>query len=346
MSKSKAKLPPLGLLLASYALIVSITGTALVLLHGPAEPLILFIGPVIFVALFYPRRAFLPMILLLAEISAWVIRDTSEDFLASFGAVAVFLLAMAISAEVIHRLMLTRAQAQEETNQLLQALVGASPLAILTLDVEDKVKMWSKAAECVFGWSEQEVLGRPNPIIPESKREEFRDMQERLRQGETFANVETRRLRKDGSLIDVSISTAPLRDSKGEFVGSMAVIADIAERKRTEEMMHFQAYHDPLTGLPNRLLFNDCLTMALSRVRRTHQRLAVMFLDLDHFKNVNDMLGHSAGDQLLQAVGHRLAGCVREADTIARLGGDEFTVLLEIGSVEDAAKLAQRILEG
>lgn len=121
---------------------------------------------------------------------------------------------------------------------------------------------------------------------------------------------------------------------------------ELAERKQAEEKLVHMATHDALTGLPDRALFNDRLTQELAHAQRSQQKLAVMLLDLDHFKNVNDTLGHSGGDKLLQSVGRRLASLLRKSDTVARMGGDEFLLLLpEITQAEDATKLAHKILE-
>jgi diguanylate cyclase (GGDEF)-like protein len=121
---------------------------------------------------------------------------------------------------------------------------------------------------------------------------------------------------------------------------------ELEERKRAEAIVRQMAYHDDLTGLPNRALFNDRLGVALARARRSKQKLAVMLLDLDHFKDVNDTLGHAVGDQLLQAVGQRLSGLLRESDTVCRMGGDEFLLLLpDMQKSEYAGKAAERILE-
>ena len=120
----------------------------------------------------------------------------------------------------------------------------------------------------------------------------------------------------------------------------------MSERRRAEEQIEYQAYHDALTGLPNRLLFRDRLTVALAHARRHETALAVMFLDLDRFKNVNDTLGHTLGDELLRVVAERLRCVLREGDTIARMGGDEFTILLsDLKAAEDAAKIAQKLLD-
>ena len=127
--------------------------------------------------------------------------------------------------------------------------------------------------------------------------------------------------------------------------GMVCVVRDITERTYAEEQIKHLAYHDALTGLPNRLLFKDRLTVALSHAQRDRTRLAVLFLDLDRFKVINDSLGHNIGDQLLQAVAARVQSCVRESDTVARLGGDEFTLLLPLNRSDDAAPVAQKILE-
>lgn len=130
------------------------------------------------------------------------------------------------------------------------------------------------------------------------------------------------------------------------LVAMAASIGGTLKRQQAEATIRYQAFHDLLTGLPNRMLFNDRLPLALANAHRTKALLAVMFLDLDRFKTINDTLGHAIGDQLLQAVASRLAACLREGDTIARWGGDEFTLLLpQIGGAEDAAKAAQRLSE-
>src|SRR6185436_8745474 len=126
----------------------------------------------------------------------------------------------------------------------------------------------------------------------------------------------------------------------------VAVSRDISERRRAEEQIEYQAYHDALTGLPNRLLFRDRVTVALAHAKRQHTPVAVMFLDLDRFKDVNDTLGHSLGDELLRAIAARLRSVLREGDTIARMGGDEFTILLaDLKQAGDAVTIAQKLLD-
>ena len=148
-------------------------------------------------------------------------------------------------------------------------------------------------------------------------------------------------LRHDGLTFPQEISLTATSDG-----GMVSIVRDITERTYAEEQIKHLAYHDALTGLPNRLLFKDRLTVAISHAQRDRAKLAVLFLDLDRFKVINDSLGHNIGDQLLQAVSARVQSCVRESDTVARLGGDEFTVLLpHLPHAEDAALVAQKIID-
>ncbi|MBD2185024.1 PAS domain S-box protein [Aerosakkonema funiforme] len=152
--------------------------------------------------------------------------------------------------------------------------------------------------------------------------------------------------RKDGSVIWISENAYALYDGEGRLVGYEGTVVDITERKRAEATIQYQAYHDLLTNLPNRNLFNDRLDLSLANSHRNHNKLAVMFLDLDCFKTINDTLGHAVGDRLLQLVAERLTSCLREGDTVARWGGDEFTILLpQIHSLQEVGKVAQRLVD-
>ena len=407
-------------------------------------------------------------------------------------------------------------QALQEATDRVEALIAASPLAIIEFDVNLEVDRWNPAAERMFGWTKYEVLGRPTPLVPPELRAEAEAHRVRIFNGETFANVETVRRRKDGTVVNVSVSAAAIYNSEGEAAGMVAMFADISERKRSELrqdiqksvtvllaeassveeviprviqtlceglgwvagarrivakddglMRHtedwglaepgiqlflrqsagrvdttgenagllrrvwaggkpvwladigqeptfvrgaaavaaglhcafafpilvsgefygvielfgtevrqrddevvkiatdissqigqfiarkeaeshltFFANHDTLTGLPNRAMFNQRLTQALARAQRLTTMAAVLFVDLDRFKVINDTLGHDAGDQLLKQLAERLRECLREGDTIGRQGGDEFVVLIEdVADPTQVASVGQKILD-
>jgi diguanylate cyclase (GGDEF)-like protein len=166
--------------------------------------------------------------------------------------------------------------------------------------------------------------------------------QEMLSKGTiTFESVN---VRKDGSSIPVEVRATAIESGGNRFF--IAIVRDITERKKTEEYIKQLAYHDTLTGLPNRTLFNDRFDHALAHASRYQHKLALLVMDLDHFKEVNDSLGHAAGDNLLKEIANRLATIMRKIDTVSRMGGDEFLLLLaEITGEEDASAVAQKVLE-
>ena len=160
-----------------------------------------------------------------------------------------------------------------------------------------------------------------------------------LHDAQTLNSVEVELRKKDGQ----SIWALKNLTLVGDRVHTTVV--DISDRKRAEEQIEFHAYHDVLTNLPNRKLFTDRLTQSISRARRSGKSLAVMFVDLDHFKSINDTLGHEVGDELLLEMAQRLSANVREYDTVARLGGDEFTIILsELRQPEDAVNVAEKVI--
>ena len=171
-------------------------------------------------------------------------------------------------------------------------------------------------------------------------------MQRAARTGEDVVDMEMDLVRDGQPVATILGYAGPLLDDDGTPRGAIGVCLDITERKRVEEQVRSLAYRDSLTGLPNRLLFNDRLSMAVASAHRHRRGVAVLFLDLDRFKVINDSLGHSVGDRLLQEVAERLRGCVREGDSVARLGGDEFTVLLQdVSTPADAARIAEKVLD-
>ena len=201
----------------------------------------------------------------------------------------------------------------------------------------------SDAIRNLLGYEPAEVIGTPlRALIHPEDRPALRNIVPDAT-GHTFS---FRAKRKDGSFVWFESTSRALFDEKGAMTEVISVSRDISERRQAEEQIEYQAYHDALTGLPNRLLFRDRLTIALAHAKRQLTPLAVMFLDLDRFKLVNDTLGHSLGDEMLRDIAARLQRALREGDTIARMGGDEFTILLtDLRDSSDAAKIAEKLLE-
>lgn len=172
-----------------------------------------------------------------------------------------------------------------------------------------------------------------------------RPVEHALRSGHRVEDVEVALVRPDGREQVLSVNAAPLTSGPEDAGGAVISIRDVTERNRHEQELRHRALHDTLTGLPNRALFHDRLEHVLASVPRTGETVAVLFLDIDRFKVINDSLGHEAGDRLLEQIGERLAASVRDSDTVARIGGDEFTILLEgIPDESVVEKRAERIL--
>jgi Amt family ammonium transporter len=199
----------------------------------------------------------------------------------------------------------------------------------------------------IFGYTSEEVIGHNlrEFLVPQTFQHEIERVRKAVDQFGS-ASLETLRMKKDGGLLDVALEARPLVVN-GEPNGYVFAFRDISDRKRTEAKLQHDALHDALTGLPNRALFLDRLNQAFTqRLRRSGQNCGVLFMDLDRFKEINDTLGHAAGDALLIAVAERLRGALRPQDTAARLGGDEFAILVEnILSVSGMEIVATRVLE-
>jgi diguanylate cyclase (GGDEF)-like protein/PAS domain S-box-containing protein len=218
--------------------------------------------------------------------------------------------------------------------------------SVLITDSQGVIEYVNAAFERTTGYSRAEALGRRSNLVKSGLMPEdfYRRLWQTIRRGEVFRDVFINR-RKDGTLYYEEKTITPLRDPSGTITHFVSTGKDISERIHYEERLHHLANHDPLTGLANRALLLDRLRQAITRARWHQRLLAVLFLDLDRFKNINDALGHDVGDRLLQALAKRLTDCVREGDTVARLGGDEIAILLEdIASSEDVAAVAHKIL--
>lgn len=220
---------------------------------------------------------------------------------------------------------------------------------IVSIDTRGNIQSFNLAAQKIFGYSEAEVVGRNASMLMPGPHRDRHDgyIARYLQTGEAHAIGKTRELqgrRKDGMPFPMEISVTEVK-SGGTHIFT-AVLRDIGEQKLALQRIEQLAHYDVLTHLPNRTLFYDRLGQAIMVAKRNHASLALLFIDLDGFKKVNDIHGHHIGDVLLSQVSERLRLCVRESDTLARLGGDEFTVILnDTRERDDVARVAQKIVE-
>jgi diguanylate cyclase (GGDEF)-like protein/PAS domain S-box-containing protein len=227
------------------------------------------------------------------------------------------------------------------------AVFGSTGDGILVTDFSGNIVEVNAAFCAITGYGKAEVLGR-NPRIMKSDRHDAafyaRMWKSLVEQGQWQGEVWDRR--KNGETFPKWLTINTVRDSAGRATGYVGIFSDLTGAKRTEAELERLAHYDSLTSLPNRILFRDRLAQALAQAQRGRRRLALLFLDLDGFKAVNDSRGHAAGDAVLQQVAQRLAASVRASDTLARQSGDEFTILLtEIDSANDAAIVARKLLD-
>ena len=226
----------------------------------------------------------------------------------------------------------------EEDLQLASTVFQTSSEAIVITDANNKIIAVNPAFTRITQYDAAEAVGRDPKLLSSGQqgKEFYRAMWSTI---ETFGNWqgEIVNRRKNGEIFSEWLTINTVRDENGSVRQRIAIFSDITDKKRSEEIIWRQANYDVLTGLPNRRLFHDRLMQELKREEREQHSLALMFIDLDHFKEVNDTLGHEAGDNLLVQASKRIAGCIRESDTLARLGGDEFTITLP--SLSDPKRL-------
>ena len=247
----------------------------------------------------------------------------------------------------------------EESESLHKFIVNNSPDMIYLLDQEGKFAFVNERIETLLGFQQDEMIGEhfSKLIFPDDLEQAHCTFNERRTGNRATKSIEIRLRCKDcdspryfeSSSVAIELSSIGVytisNAEKKEFIGTYGVARDITERKQAEDLIKHQLYHDLLTNLPNRTLFRDRLNMAMAQSKRSGKRIAVLYLDMDRFKSVNDSLGHFVGDELLQQVAHRLKTGLREADTLARVGGDEFNLLIpEIVNEDDARTLAKKIL--
>lgn len=273
------------------------------------------------------------------KIDATPFNDDDETFVTTF-ANTLGVVLMNLDAS------LKREQA-EEALRLTAKVVHHTQEGVMVLDGTGVITSVNPAFTTITGYSEAEATGESFKMLRavQQSNEQLDALLSKLKahgswQGELWHR------RKNGEAYPQWTVINAMRDNDGAVTQYVCLFTDITERKKQEERLQYLAHHDPLTQLPNRTLLNDRLQQALNVARRNWKKLALIFLDLDLFKTVNDTLGHAAGDLLLKEIALKLQSCVRDCDTVARLGGDEFTVVLnDVSETKDVAMIAQKILD-
>jgi diguanylate cyclase (GGDEF)-like protein/PAS domain S-box-containing protein len=237
-----------------------------------------------------------------------------------------------------------RKQAEEDASHYA-AVVESSHDAIVGKDLEGMITSWNGGAERLYGYRSGEARGKSISIlVPAGHDDELPELLTRVRAGERVDDHETVRVRKDGTLVDVSLTVSPIRSREGVVIGASTIARDITARLRYQAQLQFLAEHDSLTGARNRRRFERDLSDQVARARRYGEHAALLVLDVDDFKQINDVYGHRTGDRALKAIAAALMGRLRETDAVARIGGDEFALLLPYAN-ENQAQVVARSLQ-
>jgi diguanylate cyclase (GGDEF)-like protein/PAS domain S-box-containing protein len=264
------------------------------------------------------------------------------------GLFASYLVAQSLRHIIQRRVTETHLSLEKARAEIILNSIGD---AVIGTDLQGNVDYLNAAAENMTGWPRDDAHGQPidqvmNMVDDETAAAAVNPVRLVLEQKQPMGMTAGIMLvRRDGSNVAIEDSAAPILDPDGQISGAVVVFHDVSEARAMAMRMAYLAQHDSLTRLPNRLLLSDRIAQAISLADRSGNAIALMFLDLDHFKYINDSLGHAAGDQLLQMVAQRLSACVRNTDTVSRNGGDEFVVLLAEGrDMQDASVIAHKII--
>jgi diguanylate cyclase (GGDEF)-like protein/PAS domain S-box-containing protein len=271
----------------------------------------------------------------------------ADGSLRSFRGVAHNLLHVpAVAGIVINASDVTEQLKAEQTLREMAAVIEASADAILTFKLDGGITSWNAAATALTGYSPEQALGRPvASLFPADRAGEPAVIVARVAEGDVVRDHATLWQRQDGSSVHVSCTGTPVRNEHGIVTGVSMIVQDATERREAADALRHATLHDPLTRLPNRDLLMDRLRTALAQSQRRGKRVAVLIVDLDSFKDVNDSLGRAAGDRVLAEMATRLAGAVRGGDTVARFGGDELVIVRETADEEETSRFAARLLD-
>lgn len=242
---------------------------------------------------------------------------------------------------------ITRSEQIETQMLIISAALEQTTDVVMVTRADGSIEYVNPAFEATTGYNQDEVLGQNPRILNSGKQDQgfYQNMWQTLLKGENFSDVFIN-VRKDGTNYYEEKTITPVRAQGDKITHFISTGKDISERMRTQERLHYMAHHDALTKLPNRTLFLDRLRQAMARAHWHNRLIAVIFMDLDKFKDVNDSFGHDVGDMLLIQVTQRLSSSVRSGDTVARFGGDEFAILLDdVASEKDVAQLAKKMLD-
>jgi diguanylate cyclase (GGDEF)-like protein/PAS domain S-box-containing protein len=281
-------------------------------------------------------------------------RDKQNKAVLIFGSGLGFLIA-AGAGWVAQRNAARRGRAEEALfaeKERAQVTLNSIGDAVICTDISGNITFLNTVAEKVMRWSPRESAGRPMTevfrILDAANREVTPNLVEKAVEQNRIMHLPSNCIlvRHDGSEVPIEDSVAPIHDRDGQIIGAVIVFRDVSEIRAISTQMAYAAEHDSLTGLPNRLLLNDRIGQAIAFAHRNKKHVAVLFLDLDGFKHINDSLGHSTGDKLLQSISKRLSACMRASDTVSRQGGDEFVVLLaDMNKADDAVAAAKKMLQ-
>ena len=238
---------------------------------------------------------------------------------------------------------------EKQKSQILEQIHDS----VVTTNLNGIITHWNHGATTIHGYSEEEMIGEhlAKLYLPEDIEKSHWMCEEALAHGVHHDQI--RKVSKSGDIVYTDITVSVVKDSEGKPIGITRYSQDITQKREIEnqlkeqtKLLNFQAFHDPLTHLPNRALFNDRIEQSIASASRHGSQFALLFIDLDNFKQINDTLGHHYGDEVLKEVAQRLSLCTREEDTLSRLGGDEFTVILQnLNTSESAAVVAQKIIQ-